>query len=442
MDRILIRNAIIVSMDPAVGNLKRGSILVEGDRIAAIGHDLTADDARIIDAEGLIALPGFVDAHRHVWQGALSMIAPDAVLGNYFTDILGKLAPVYTAEDAAIGTLCGALQAIDAGVTTIFDWSHIQNSPEHSDGAIAALRESGMRAVFGYGFPNLGPEWFFESRLPLSSDIRRIRKDLLPGDDGRVTMALGLRGPEMSGIEVTSHDLALGRELGLRASVHVGNGDFGRPYAAIEQMAKAGLLGDDIQFVHGNSLDDASIARIADTGGQVAVTPTVELQMQFGMPATTRFLAAGVRAGLGVDVVTSADAGLFTQMAATFQIARQQAYEAGTPSIDVRDALSFATIDAARSIGLDHLVGSLTIGKKADIVLLRPPVLTPLNDPIGWIVLAAGSGSVDTVIIDGVVQKQAGKLSRPVDAYAARLDLSRARLLAASGISECMAAYR
>ncbi|MFY9351101.1 amidohydrolase family protein [Sphingobium sp.] len=440
--RTLIKDAIVISMDPAVGDFRRASILVDGDRIAAVGPDIAAADAEVIDGTGMIALPGLIDAHRHVWQGALTMVAADADLHSYFGSILSKIAPVYTEEDVRIGNLTGALQAIDAGVTSVFDWSHIQHSPAHSDAAIGALKDSGMRVVFGYGFPNLGPEWFFESRNHIPEDIRRVREDILPGDDGLVTMALALRGPEMSGIDVTAHDLAVGRELGLFVSVHVGNGDFGKPYKSVHKMREAGLLGSDIQYVHGNSLDDDSIAMIADSGGQMVATPTVELQMQFGYPATTRFLAKGVRPGIGADVVTSTDTGLFAQMASTFQIARHQAYEAGTPSIDTRDVLSFATIDGARSIGIADRTGSLTPGKKADIILVRTPDLFAMNDPVAYVVLAAGPQAVDMVMIDGVVRKRDGRLVRDdLAALADRLEASRTRLMDAAGIAPPIAAY-
>jgi cytosine/adenosine deaminase-related metal-dependent hydrolase len=234
----------------------------------------------------------------------------------------------------------------------------------------------------------------------------------------------------------------LGRELGLRTSVHVGNGDFGKPYKSIEKMHAAGLLGADIQYVHGNSLDDTSIQRIAESGGQMVATPTVEMQMQFGFPATTRFLAAGVRPGLGVDVVTSTDCGLFAQMATTFQIARLQAYERGTVSINVRDALSFATIDGARSIGLESKVGSLTPGKQADIVLLRAPRLLAANDPVGFVVLSAGPQSVDTVVVAGQTRKRDGRLLREdVASLERKLEASRERLLQAAQIKTPAAAF-
>jgi 5-methylthioadenosine/S-adenosylhomocysteine deaminase len=440
--RLLIKDAVVISMDPHIGDLMRASILIEDDKIVTVGSDVAAHHATVVEAAGMIALPGMVDAHRHVWQGALTMVAADAGLDSYFGEILAKIAPCYRPDDVFIGNCVGALQALNAGVTTVFDWSHIQHTPEHSDAAVAALRESGIRAVFGYGFPNLGPEWFFESRNRIPEDIRRVRRDLLSSSDGLVTMALALRGPEMSEIDVTRSDLMLGRELDLRASVHVGNGDFGKPYKAIEKMHAAGLLGSDIQYVHGNSLDDTSIRLIADTGGQMVATPTIEMQMQFGYPATTRFLAAGVRPGLGVDVVTSTDCGLFTQMATTFQIARLQAYEHGTININVRDALAFGTMDAARSIGLDSKIGSLTPGKQADVVLLRTPRLLAANDPIGFVVLSAGPQSVDTVVVGGEIRKRDGRLVRlDVTSLERKLEASREHLLNTAGIKPPVSSF-
>ena len=441
--KLLIKNATVISMDSAVGDYRRASIVIAADKIDAVGPGIEVADADIVDASGMIAVPGFVDAHRHVWQGALTMVAADAGLDAYFGHILGKLAPCYTPEDVLIGNLVGAVQALDAGVTSVFDWSHIQHSAQHSDAAVYGLQSSGIRAIFGYGFPNLGPEWFFESKNALSDDIQRVRRDLLPSSEGLVTMGLALRGPEMSSLDVTASDLRVGRELGLMVSVHVGNGDFGRPYRSIERMNQADLLGSDIQYVHGNSLDDESIQRIADSGGRMVATPTVEMQMQFGYPATTRFLSAGVRPGLGVDVVTSTDCGLFAQMAATFQIARLQAYVQGTRSLDVRDVLGFATIDGARSIGLDHKVGSLTPGKQADIVLLKVPELLAANDPVGFTVLGASSESVDTVIVGGRIQKRSGRLQRSdLTELKSRLEASRARLMHQAGIHVPVDSFR
>lgn len=436
--RLLIRNATVISMDDEIGILEQASILIEGETIAAIGsgfdREIDHANAEIIDADGMIALPGFVDAHRHIWQSPLTMVAADADLNSYFAEVPGKLAPVYSAEDLRVANHIGALQALNAGITTIFDWCHVLHTPEHADAAIEGLRERGIRAVFGYGFPNTEPAWSMDSERPVPEDIRRVRRDLLSSDDGLVTMAMAARGPEQSTLEVTKTDIAVARDLDLLISMHAGNGAFGLPYRSIERMYDADLMGPDLQYVHCNSLTDESIRRIADSGGRIVSTPTIELQMQFGYPATTRALAAGVRPGLGVDVVTSTEPSLFPQMAAAFQAARLQALEQGTLGIDTRDLLRFATLDGAASVGLERKTGSLSVGKQADILLLRPPALTALNDPVGFAALGASTSCVDTVLVAGAVRKRAGVLCGfEMDQAQAELEACRDRLFEKSG---------
>src|SRR5215210_4488570 len=320
--RTLIKGGNIVSMDPEIGELPKGDVLIEGGKISAVGPELEASGADVIDASERIVMPGFVDAHRHVWQGAIKGAAPDTDLGNYFGNVLARLAPAYRPDDVYAGNLIGALEALDAGVTTLLDWSHIQHTPDHTDEAVRAIREAGLRTIFAHGFTNTGPEWFFESELDHPEDARRVRSEHFSSKEDLVTMAMALRGPELSTMEVTKRDWALARELDLMISVHVGNGAFGVPYRSIERLDEASLMGPDVQYVHGVSLTNESIGRIKASGGTAVVTPAVEMLMGFGFPATGRLLAAGIQPGLGIDVVTSTGSDEFTQMRAALEAAR------------------------------------------------------------------------------------------------------------------------
>ena len=154
-EKTLLKNGCVLTLDPDLGNYRQADVLIEGTKIAATGPDLSAADTQVIDASDMIVMPGFIDTYRHIWEGILRNIAPDALLNEYFVNILGVLAPAYRPQDAYAGNLVSALGAIDAGITTLLDWSHIQNTPEHSDAVISALRESGLRCVFAYGTPNL-----------------------------------------------------------------------------------------------------------------------------------------------------------------------------------------------------------------------------------------------------------------------------------------------
>lgn len=415
--RILIKGGTVVTVE-GQGILRDTDVLIEHGSIVAIGKQLSTEQADIVDARNMIVLPGLVDAHRHCWQGAIRNIAVDTDLSGYFGDVLGHLAPYYRPEDVYAGTLSSNTEALDAGITTVYDWAHIMNSPEHADEAIRAHRESGIRAVFGYGFPNISPAWSYESTKALPRDeVTRVRNTYFSANDGILTMGLALRGPEyMSTFDVTRTDWALALDLALPVSVHVGLGTGGIKYQAIRRMAAAGLLLEGANYVHCVTLSAKDRRRIHDSGGHCISTPAIEMTMGFGVPAINSTLAAGMRPGLGSDVVTTTGGDLFTQMRAAHQVARMQAFtekDKNFVPVTAADVLRFATIDGARALGLDSKIGSLKTGKRADVILLRTDRLSfsPLNDPIGAIVSTATAADVDTVIVNGVIKKRAGMLT-------------------------------
>ncbi len=219
--RVLIRNGCILTLDLNVGDFVRGDLLIEGSTIAA--PTVGATDCEVIDAAGKIVAPGFVDSHRHTWQAAVRGIAADWTLAECFHGLRGLLGPHYRPEDVYTGNLLGRLEALDSGITTLLDWSHIMNSPEHADAAVAALRDSEARSLFAYGNSNAG--WAsLPSDVPHSEDARRIRTLYFNSDAGLVSMAMALRGPQFTTPRVVEHDWRLARDLGLRITTHLGAG--------------------------------------------------------------------------------------------------------------------------------------------------------------------------------------------------------------------------
>jgi cytosine/adenosine deaminase-related metal-dependent hydrolase len=408
-DRTLIRGGMILSVDPAVGDMAAGDVLVENGRIAAVERNLTVDDARVIDASNMIVMPGFVDSHRHIWEGLLRNIGTDVPLEgrtSYISFVLHKLAPAFRPEDAYVGNLVSALGAIDAGITTLLDWSHIQGSPAHTDAVIKALEDSGLRAVFAYGFPWWG-KW--EERQP--SWFVRAATEHFQSKDQMLTLALAAPGPEFTDFEITRDHWKLARETGARISTHVGVGSYGQD-AKLEQFGRAGLLGPDTTYIHCTTLNDTEIQMIVDTGGTVSLASPVEMMMGHGMPPIQKFLDRGLRPSLSVDVETNVPGDMFNQMRSVMSLQRVLASTHGREPVSARDVLAYATIEGARANGLDHKVGSLTPGKAADIVMLRTDRLnvTPLNDPVTAVVAGMDTSNVDTVLIGGRVMKQGGRL--------------------------------
>jgi cytosine/adenosine deaminase-related metal-dependent hydrolase len=408
--RKVIRGGTVLSMDPQVGEVDGGDVVIDGDRIVEVRRNVgDVTDAEVIDATGMIVMPGFVDSHRHIWEGLLRNIGTDVPLegrASYISHVLHKLAPAYRPEDAYVGDLLSALGAIDAGITTLLDWSHIQGSPAHTDAVVQALRDSGMRAVFAYGFPWWG-KW--EERQP--SWFVRAANEHFSSRNGMLSLALAAPGPEFTDFEVSRDHWKLAREAGARITTHVGVGSYGLD-GKVQEMGEAGLLGPDTTYIHCTTLNDTEISMIVDSGGTVSLASPVEMMMGHGMPPIQKFLDRGLRPSLSVDVETNVPGDMFNQMRSVLALQRAVATAQGKAAMTPRDVLLCATVDGARANGLDDRTGSLTPGKQADVIMLRTDRInvTPLNDPATAVVTGMDTGNVDTVLIAGRFMKRHGEV--------------------------------
>ncbi|MDF3313666.1 amidohydrolase family protein [Rhodococcus sp. T2V] len=414
-NRILIRNGCIVPMTGAAH--RRADLLIKGDRIARIEENIDEPGAMVIDADDFIVLPGFIDTHRHLWQSSLRHVACDWSLTEYFTTLRSKFGPRFTAEDIYAGTLVGALEALDAGVTTVVDFAHNLSAPDHADAALAAHIEAGSRALLAYGGTNEQARVRDNSRH--TRDAERLRASVPAEHVDRLTIGLALRGPEFSSMDATIDDWHLARELGMTITVHVGGGLRGAQ-GTIHKLDAESLLGDDVLYVHCNMLSDDELRRIADTGGRASTSPEVEANMGHGPTVVSRLRNHGIPAGISVDVCTNVGGDLFSPMRAALALQRGDDHvkallrgEAlGTVSIGVRDVLEMTTVDAAKAAWQDDRTGTLEPGKLADIVLLRTDRLNvlPGRDPVAATVSACDVSNVDTVFVGGRIVKRDGLL--------------------------------
>lgn len=418
---ILLRGGCVLSLDRSVGDFAQADVLIEGKHIKDVRPKIEAPGATPIDASNAIVMPGFVDTHHHLWECVVRNSAPDDTLRDYYKHVNLMLGSAFTPEDVHAGNLVGALGTLNAGTTTVLDWSHIQNSPAHSDAAIAGLRESGSRAVFGYGFPILADPnafWFEPGAHRYPEDIRRLRKQYFSSDDQLLTLALaavapgGPGGPEDKVTQLWN----TARAVGARISVHVGT--LGKA-GFLEPFGRAGMLKADTTYIHCNALNDTEWKMIADSGGTVSSAPAIEMFMGHGIPAVQRALDFGIRPSLSVDVETEAPGDLFTSMRMALAVQRMLASERAANGdksapkwLTARDVLEFATIEGARANGLDHKIGTLTPGKEADIILLRRDRVNvmPLNSAVGAVVLSMDSSNVDTIFVAGRMVKRNGLL--------------------------------
>ncbi|WP_026291687.1 amidohydrolase family protein [Marinobacterium rhizophilum] len=421
--KTLFINATVLTMDPLIGDLASGQVLVEDSRILAVGTDLPAKDAHVIDCQGGILIPGLVNAHMHTWQTALRGVAANWTLLEYFRHVHRGLATLFTPQDIHIASLMGALNQINCGTTTLGDWCHNNPTPAHTDAAIRGLQESGIRALFFHGSPKPDPKpgqpHFSEIPHP-RAEVERLLQGSLKDANGKVTLGMAILGPHYSTLEVSLHDFELAREFGLVASMHQGGGPAVSP-GAWDVLEEKGLVGPGINIVHGHGLNEEQVGRFCNKGVSFSIAPENEMTQGHGFPVTGLVRRHGGIVSLGVDLesVISGDMFAVARMALGMQRAldndasrRQTGAIPDTSSIRTREALSWITLDGARALGLDDRIGSLTPGKQADIVLLNTRLLNmqPVHDAVSTVVMQTSLANVDSVMIGGEFLKREGHL--------------------------------
>jgi 5-methylthioadenosine/S-adenosylhomocysteine deaminase len=441
--QLLIENGYVLSMDDAIGELEQGSVLVEGDRIVEVAASVHAPDAERIDARGMVVMPGFVDTHRHTWQTALRAICADWTLMEYFRGIRLNISPEYTADDVYAGNYVGALEALDAGVTSILDYSHCNNSPAHADAGIAGLRDAGIRAVYAYGYyPSPVAEPAFASPAERIADARRVQAEHFSSTDALLTMGVAITEAGLLPWEDTVAEVRSARELDVLLTAHTACVWGSQSTMGVRELQAHGLLDAAQVHVHCNALSDDELRLLADAGAKVSSTPETELQMGMGHPVIGRALALGMKPTLGCDIVSLNSGDMFAQMRLGLQFERAMRNDPviasgampATLALGVRDALRWATANGAEALGLDARIGSLTPGKQADLILVGGDALnmTPRPEPVGSVVVQASAANVHTVLVAGQVVKRDGVLAGVEGARVRRLaDESRERIFAA-----------
>ena len=413
-ERILLKGGSILSMDSHVGDYPVGDVLIEGARIAEIGPSISEAGATVIDARNRIVMPGFCDPHIHCWEGALGRIIPEnvpqlttnpvaAVHGaptssrSYMHAAHQLFGPACRPEDIYAGTLITLLTALEGGITTVVDNMHNARSPEHSDAGIEAMVAAGSRGVHAVGSPRYG-DW--AGQLP--RDAFRLRDTFFSSDDSLQTMRLFT-----TGFDDNTALFALRKDLDVWISF-----DSGIESQPVEEFYASGWLDGREAINHANFLSSSQRQAVIDGGGQVNVCPRIETQFRYGEIPYTEWAEQGLRPGLSNDNPMTFGIDMFNEMRALYLLQRVEEHRGGPKSVSLRGVIESATQKGADNCGLSSVVGSLTPGKKADIILLDVGGLPlfPRNNVLSSVVQGAGIGSVDTVLVNGRIRKWAGKL--------------------------------
>lgn len=411
---VVLRNGTVLTMDGQRTVLTDADVLVMGDRIEAVGRRLDVPvDTVEIDATGGIIMPGMVDTHRHMWQTAMRGYGADWTLTQYFVWYYLEHGKTFRPQDIFAGNLLSAVESIDAGVTTTVDWSHGLQTTEHADAAVDALQAVPGRFVLAYGNIQAGPwEWAAKAEFRSFVERRFNGNDMLG-----FQMAFDVTGdpefPERGAFEVA-------RELGATVTTHAGvwgatNDD------GIRLMYENGFMTPGTIYVHAATLSADSYNRIAATGGSVSVSTESEQSCGQGYPPTWILRSHDIPVSLSMDTSVWWSGDLFSAMRSTLGADRSrehlEAHAKGDTvtncHLRAEQVVEWATRGGANALGLGDRIGSLEVGKKADVVLIKndkSPVMFPILNPYGHVAFQAQRGDVHTVIINGRVVKHEHQL--------------------------------
>lgn len=402
-DEYVIRRGHVLSMDPALGDLPEGDIHVRDGEIVAVAPHIASDDLPEIDAKGMIVLPGFVDTHWHLWESPLrGKLRGDEADANYFA-VTGRYGPLYRPEDSFHAVAFGVAQGLLSGITTVHNWAHNILSPAHADAELDALAASGIRGRFSYGS---GKNLPLHQAMALC-DMERIVRDRQSG--AMLDLGVALRTPVVNGfaIETFASELGAARAFGLPVSLHTG------PKGVVTLLGGAGLIGPDLLLAHPQGLTVDELDRVARNGAGYSIAPVIELSYSAARNGVIQFAELdrqAVRLGLSIDSSAACGVDWFAVMRALLWSNWQRLDT--SLRLKPNRIVEIATIGGARLLGLDDRIGSLTPGKRADIILLRAgdANLAPVEDPYYAMVFSGQPSNVDTTIVDGKLLVSKGRL--------------------------------
>lgn len=415
-ETFLIRGGYVVSMDDAIGNLREADVLVQNGVIVAVGPGLPSRGAQVIDASRMIVLPGFVDTHWHVWNGLQrNLLAP----GFEYFPAKTATAPHYTAEDFYNSDMLAYLEAINAGITTINNYAHNTRTTEHVEAELQAFTDAGVRGRYNWSTIDGQP-----GTVPLPIDeIRRIHGKWFAGSspfEGLVDLGIGFRNPGTQP-GTFAIDSSIAAELGLPMITHSGQSARGIDATLLRSL---GFLVPSTILVHYVHATPEDRAAMAETGASLSYSIHSELRLGTRgnqQEQILRMVADGVNVSLSCDANSLGPISHFQAMNVLYNIGIPWLGTTSEPlpALTFKDVLKMATINGAVAMGLGDVTGSLTPGKRADVVCVRADALNmaPAADPECALVMSASVANVDTVLIDGRMMKRNGKIVRfPVDA--------------------------
>jgi atrazine chlorohydrolase/5-methylthioadenosine/S-adenosylhomocysteine deaminase/melamine deaminase len=429
MHTLRIDNVRILTMDDARSIIDPGFIAVDQDRIIALGQMASAGNhpaSAVVDGGGKVALPGFVNAHTHAIHNLLrGGPSDDRRLYDWLLNVLYPGVNAYTAADAKVAAELFVYESVTAGITTFVDNADLGQVDFLADETISVYRDRGVRAIYARMFSDYTPPHLedyitaIEQREPSLErpDVVESADEALASIEALINRHHGTGDGRIQvwpspGIAVfTSREgllgaQELGRRTGTRVTIHVAESTFDRMQhgmSSIEYLSSIGFLDDRTLCGHCVHLDANDIRVLKRSGASVANNVVSNMFLASGIAPVAEMLLAGIPVGLGTD---DCNCNTSVNMLADMKVAAlaQKVRYLDSSAITAYEVLEMATIRGARAVGMADDIGSLEVGKKADIVLVdcSAPHMTPHHDTASVLVYQANGSEIDSVYVDGV----------------------------------------
>jgi len=414
---LLINHATVITVDPDRRVLTDCSIVIANDKITDLGsshelENLYQDATTVIDAAGKVVLPGFVSAHNHVGYAVFRGRAEDVGYAPTHRLYLPMSGVITNSEREVIGALA-VTELLRGGVTTILEME------EDAELFAPFIESSGIRAFIGVMVNDVNLDALASGQTVFDDAVRTQQLSQAIGlaerwhgrSDSRIQAVMAANGLSMSSPALLKGLRAAADDLGLRVSIHLGFGERElvesvHHRAQFNYALDCGMLGTDVIAVHCYDVDETEIDMLAKSGTSLAHCPHMN-QFRGEVAPIQAMQSRGMQIGLGIDNYFS---DYFEVLRSCIASARIRAHDPEV--LSAQDALALGTIDAAAVMGLDHEIGSIEIGKKADlqIIDMRRLGLTPTNDPVATLVYHGHGKDVETVIVDGQVVVSNGRV--------------------------------
>lgn len=416
---ILIKNGVIVTVNKNNQIIKNGALYLENNRIVDLGR--TRDVVKkhradkVIDARRKLVMPGLINAHTHMVDSLTRGLGADMALLDWLKGFFWPFSAEVTGDDAHAGALLGCLEAIKSGCTFVAEnYYPTRKRKRNIDRIAEAIDKSGMRGTLMRGYHNkkfMVPEDFVEDDNEVVREYDRIIRTWHNKANGRIMTWVSPVNLLFSSSEsiVKVHELAEKYEVGIHTHLSESKGEgelikkeYGKGY--VEVFHDLGVLGPKFQGAHAVWLSAKEIALLAQTDSRVIHNPTSNMYLASGTAPIPQMLKAGVTVALGTDGVCCNN-NMDMIQSLKFAALIHKLNSLNPTIISANEVLRMATIEGARAFGLENEIGSLEVGKKADIIVidLWKPHTLPVFDPIATLVYSANGGDVDTVIIDGKI---------------------------------------